>query len=218
MDSGAQELQFTGGAAQYIKEIEPVLQEREAMQVAFLNILQTLLKSEIPDDYEGMDLEYGPYRLRTLYMGKDSQTGEGVLYSTFERTRSFGRDVSVNTLWKIDPTIECSKLKRESMLSIAMYEREFEKGGYCKELICMIGERGEILVGTGLSLNEIFERSEENISGEDIIMLVRSLASKGLDKNIFLFGNRDTVAEIEKKQRKKAIDWYLKRLREKGAT
>lgn len=216
-DSGTQELQFTGGAAQYLKEIEPVLQEREAMQVALVNILQTLLESEIPDDYEGMNLEYGPYRLRALYPGIDISTREDVLYCTFERVKPFEGGVPQKLLGKIDPDIENEKQRRESMCNLPMYERIFEKDGYCTELIYMIGERGEVLVGTGLSLNEIFERSERKIAGEDIVMLVRLLESKGLDKKtkIFLLGNRKTEAEIMKAIKRKTVTDYSSKLTEK---
>jgi len=217
MDSDKQELQFTGGAAQYIKEIEPVLQERATMQEAFVNSLQTLLESGTPDDYEGMNLEYGPYRLRALYPGIDVSTREDVLYCTFERIKPFEEEVPQELFGKIDPDIENEKQRRESMCTLPMYERIFEKDGYCTELIYMLGERGEILVGTGLSFNEIFERSEGKIAGEDILMLLRLLGSKGLDKKtkIFLFGNRKTEAEIMKAIKRKTVTDYSRKLTEK---
>lgn len=217
MDSSTQELQFTGGAAQYLKEIKPVLQEREAMQVALVNILQTLLGSEIPDDYEGMNLECGPYRLRALCFGVDVTSNEDVLYCTFSRMVPFGEEIPKALPRKICLDHGSGELCRSSMIGIALHERELEEGGYCTQVVYMEGREGEIFVGTGLSFGEIFERSGGEVKDRDVKELIAILRSKNFDKGtgIFLFGKKGVEVNIDRIMRKRALDFYMDRFSRK---
>jgi len=149
----------------------------------------------------------------------DGNTNEDVIYSTFVRTEPFEEGSPTKSLSEIDPNIECEEMRGEHMVDIAMYERVYEMDGHCTEFIHMIGENGEILVGTGLTFNEIFERSEGKITREDLRNLGNQLLDRCVNKKkrTFLFGKGKTEEEIMREIRSETIRNFSRKLSEKIA-